>query len=225
METTTVQPQVSTAAQTDFLPLHGTDYVEFYVGNAKQAAHFYKTAFGFQSLAYSGPETGVKDRVSYAIRQNKLTFVLTTPLKTDNPIADHIYKHGDGVKVLALKVDDATSAYAETTKRGARSYMEPTRLRDEHGEVVLSGIHTYGDTVHIFVERTHYTGPFMPGFREWKKRVHPDDLPLTERLREALASGEQASVDAEKRYVHRDGHAIDVQLNSALMRDKRYLCS
>ena len=115
METTTVQPKVSTGTQTDFLPLHGTDYVEFYVGNAKQAAHFYKTAFGFQSLAYSGPETGVKDRVSYAIRQNKLTFVLTTPLKTDNPIADHIYKHGDGVKVLALKVDDATSAYAETT--------------------------------------------------------------------------------------------------------------
>ena len=173
METTTVQPKVSTAAQTDFLPLHGTDYVEFYVGNAKQAAHFYKTAFGFQSLAYSGPETGVKDRVSYAIRQNKLTFVLTTPLKTDNPIADHIYKHGDGVKVLALKVDDATSAYAETTKRGARSYMEPTRLRDEHGEVVLSGIHTYGDTVHIFVERTHYTGPFMPGFREWKSEYNP----------------------------------------------------
>ena len=173
METTTVQPKVSTGTQTDFLPLHGTDYVEFYVGNAKQAAHFYKTAFGFQSLAYSGPETGVKDRVSYAIRQNKLTFVLTTPLKTDNPIADHIYKHGDGVKVLALKVDDATSAYAETTKRGARSYMEPTRLRDEHGEVVLSGIHTYGDTVHIFVERTHYTGPFMPGFREGKSEYNP----------------------------------------------------
>ena len=102
METTTVQPKVSTGTQTDFLPLHGTDYVEFYVGNAKQAAHFYKTAFGFQSLAYSGPETGVKDRVSYAIRQNKLTFVLTTPLKTDNPIADHVYKHGDGARIAAF---------------------------------------------------------------------------------------------------------------------------
>ena len=117
----------------DFLPLEGTDYVEFYVGNAKQAAHFYKTAFGFQSLAYAGPETGMRDKVSYVIRQNKLTFVLTTPLRTDNPIADHIYKHGDGVKVLALKVEDARSAFEETTKRGGKACLEPTVLKDGNG--------------------------------------------------------------------------------------------
>jgi 4-hydroxyphenylpyruvate dioxygenase len=167
METTLEAPKASPAAQTDFLPLEGTDYVEFYVGNAKQAAHFYKTAFGFQSLAYSGPETGVKERASYAIRQNKLTFVLTTPLRPGNPIADHISKHGDGVKFLALKVDDATSAWQETTKRGGQSYLEPKRLRDEQGEVVMSGIHTYGDTVHLFIERKNYRGPFMPGFVKW----------------------------------------------------------
>ena len=168
----------TTTSQADFLPLHGTDYVEFYVGNAKQAAHFYKTAFGFQSLAYAGPETGVKDKVSYAIRQNKLTFVLTTPLRANNPIADHIYKHGDGVKVLALMVDDARSAYAETTKRGGKSYMEPIVLNDESGEVVLSGIHTYGDTVHVFVERKNYKGVFMPGFKEWKSDYNPAETGL-----------------------------------------------
>ena len=163
---------------TDFLPLEGTDYVEFYVGNAKQAAHFYKTAFGFQSIAYSGPETGVKDRASYVIRQNKLTFVLTTPLRAGNPMADHVYKHGDGVKVLALRVQDATKAWEETTKRGGKSYMEPTRLKDDHGEVVLSGIHTYGETVHLFVERKNYTGAFMPGFKEWKTVYNPTDTGL-----------------------------------------------
>ena len=168
----------TTDTQTDFLPLHGTDYVEFYVGNAKQAAHFYKTAFGFQSLAYAGPETGIKDKVSYAIRQNKLTFVLTTPLRANNAIADHIYKHGDGVKVLALKVEDARSAYAETTKRGGKSYLEPVVLNDEAGEVVLSGIHTYGDTVHVFVERKNYTGVFMPGFKEWKSDYNPAETGL-----------------------------------------------
>ena len=167
METTLEAPKTSAVAQTDFLPLEGTDYVEFYVGNAKQAAHFYKTAFGFQSLAYSGPETGVKDRASYAIRQNKLTFVLTTPLRPDGPIADHIYKHGDGVKVLALRVPDATSAWNETTKRGGKSYLEPKKLTDDHGEVVLSGIQTYGDTVHLFVERRNYRGAFLPGFEKW----------------------------------------------------------
>lgn len=178
METSTIQPATANAAAADFLPLHGTDYVEFYVGNAKQAAHFYKTAFGFQSLAYAGPETGMKDRVSYVIRQNKLTFVLTTPLRTDNPIADHIYKHGDGVKVLALKVEDATRSYEETTKRGAKSYMEPTVLTDENGEVVLSGIHTYGDTVHLFVERKNYNGVFMPGFRAWTSNYNPESTGL-----------------------------------------------
>ena len=154
--------------QTDFLPLQGTDYVEFYVGNAKQAAHYYMSAFGFQALAYSGPETGVRDKASYAVRQNKLTLVLTTPIRSNNEISDHIYKHGDGVKVLALKVDDAAGAWKETTKRGAKSYMEPQKLKDENGEIVLSGIHTYGDTVHLFVERKNYNGPFMPGYIKWE---------------------------------------------------------
>lgn len=163
---------------TDFLPLQGTDFVEFYVGNAKQAAHFYKTAFGFQSLAYAGPETGVKEKVSYVIRQNKLTFVLTTPLKSNNPIADHIYKHGDGVKVLALKVDDASIAWQETTARGGKSYLEPTKLNDDKGEVVLSGIRTYGETVHLFVERNNYSGVFMPGFISWNSNYNPSETGL-----------------------------------------------
>ncbi len=163
---------------TDFLPLQGTDYVEFYVGNAKQAAHFYKTAFGFQSLAYAGPETGIKDRASYAVRQHKLTFVFTTPLRSNNEIADHIYKHGDGVKVLALKVDDATRSWEETTKRGAKSYLEPATMKDGQGSVVLSGIHTYGETVHIFVERRNYTGAFLPGYRIWKSNYNPPDTGL-----------------------------------------------
>ncbi len=162
----------------DFLPLDGTDYVEFYVGNAKQAAHFYKAAFGFQSLAYSGPETGVKDKASYAVRQHKLTFVFTTPLRGKNEIADHIYKHGDGIKVLALKVNDATHSWKETTSRGAKSYLEPVCLKDEFGEVVLSGIHTYGETVHLFVERKNYTGVFLPGYQEWKSNFNPPDTGL-----------------------------------------------
>ncbi|HLW34309.1 MAG TPA: 4-hydroxyphenylpyruvate dioxygenase [Chthoniobacterales bacterium] len=157
----------------DFLPLKGTDYVEFYVGNAKQAAHFYKTAMGFQSLAYSGPETGNKESARYVIRQNKLTFVLTTSIRPGNPIADHVARHGDGVKSIALTVDDATSAWKETTKRGAKSFMEPTTLKDEHGKVVLSGIHTYGDTVHVFVERGDYNGLFMPGFEKWESNYNP----------------------------------------------------
>ena len=164
--------------ETDFLPLQGTDYVEFYTGNAKQAAHFYKTAFGFQSLAYAGPETGLKDRVSYVIRQNKITFVLTTPLRQGNAIADHIQKHGDAVKVLALQVQDATSAWNETTRRGGKSYMEPKTLTDEAGEVVVSGIHTYGDTVHLFIERKNYTGVFMPGFVAWSSNYNPPDTGL-----------------------------------------------
>jgi 4-hydroxyphenylpyruvate dioxygenase len=162
----------------DFLPLLGTDYVEFYVGNAKQAAHFYKTAFGFQSLAYSGPETGIKDKVSYAVRQHKLTFVFTTPLRTNNEIADHIYKHGDGVKALALRVDDATAAWEQTTRRGGKTCLAPTRMKDESGELVVSGIHTYGDTVHLFIERHRYQGVFMPGYREWKSDYNPTSTGL-----------------------------------------------
>ena len=154
-------------APVDFLPLEGTDYVEFYVGNAKQAAHYYMSAFGFQALAYAGPETGFRDFASYAVRQNKLTLVLTTPLRPDNPMADHIYNHGDGVKVLALRVSDARSAWAETTQRGAKSFREPEVLTDAQGEVVVSGIHTYGDTVHLFIERNNYSGVFLPGYRTW----------------------------------------------------------
>ncbi len=164
--------------QVDFLPLQGTDYVEFFVGNAKQAAHFYKTAFGFQSLGYAGPETGMKDKVSYAIRQNKLTFVLTTPLRSDTEIARHVAKHGDGVKFLALRVDDATSAWNETTQRGAKSFLEPKHLRDDEGEVVMSGIHTYGETVHLFIERKNYHGAFMPGFRKWETTFNPPSTGL-----------------------------------------------
>ena len=178
METTLTAPKASSSAETDFLPLEGTDYVEFYVGNAKQAAHFYKTAFGFQSLAYSGPETGTRDKASYVIRQNKLTFVLTTPLRSGNPIADHISRHGDGVKFIALKVEDATSAWNETTKRGGKSFMEPVTLTDDDGEVVMSGIHTYGDTVHLFIERINYSGLFMPGFRKWESAYQPSETGL-----------------------------------------------
>jgi 4-hydroxyphenylpyruvate dioxygenase len=166
METLTSQQQ-TIAPEVDFLPLEGTDYVEFYVGNAKQAAHYYMSAFGFQAIAYAGPETGIKDRASYVVRQHKLTFVLTTPIRPNNEIADHLYKHGDGVKVLALRVDDASKAWQETTNRGGKSYLSPKVLEDENGEVVLSGIHTYGDTVHIFVERKNYKGAFMPGYKPW----------------------------------------------------------
>jgi 4-hydroxyphenylpyruvate dioxygenase len=168
-----ISTRLQAHALTDFLPLEGTDYVEFYVGNAKQAAHFYKTAFGFQSLAYAGPETGLKDRASYAVRQNKLTFVFTTPLKPGNEMADHIYKHGDGVKVLALRVQDARKAWLETTSRGAVSYQAPVSATDDFGELVSSGIHTYGDTVHLFIERKNYTGPFLPGYRAWASTYNP----------------------------------------------------
>ena len=162
----------------DFLPLLGTDYVEFYVGNAKQAAHFYKTAFGFQSYAYKGLETGSKDSVSYVLKQDKIRLVLTTPLNSKSEINKHIVQHGDGVKVVALWVEDARKSYEETTKRGAKSYMEPTVEKDEFGEVVRAGIYTYGETVHMFVERKNYTGTFMPGFVEWKSDYNPESAGL-----------------------------------------------
>lgn len=162
----------------DFLPLLGTDYIELYVGNAKQAAHYYKTAFGFQSLAYAGLETGVKDRTSYVLVQDKIRLVLTSPLNSDSPIGEHIKKHGDGVKVIALWVEDARSAFEETTKRGAKPYMEPTVEKDEHGEVVRSGIYTYGETVHIFVERKNYKGTFMPGYKPLKSEYNPSTTGL-----------------------------------------------
>ena len=160
----------------DFLPLLGTDYVELYVGNAKQAAHFYKTAFGFQSLAYAGLETGVRDRASYVLAQGKIRLVLTTPLNSHSPIAEHIKRHGDAVKVIALWVDDARAAFHETTQRGAEPFMEPTVEKDEFGEVVRAGIHTYGETVHIFVERKNYNGVFLPGYEPWLSDYNPGEV-------------------------------------------------
>ncbi|QMU63433.1 MAG: 4-hydroxyphenylpyruvate dioxygenase [Flavobacteriaceae bacterium] len=162
----------------DFLPLLGTDYVEFYVGNAKQSAHFYKTAFGFQSHAYRGLETDSKDAVSYVLKQGKIRLVLTTPLNSKSPINDHIVRHGDGVKVIALWVDDAKSAYEETTKRGAKSFMEPMVEKDEYGEVVRAGIYTYGETIHTFIERKNYNGLFLPGFVKWTSDYNPTPVGL-----------------------------------------------
>lgn len=164
---------IDTAVTTDFLPLKGIDHVEFYVGNAKQAAHFYKTAFGFQSLAYCGPETGVRDRASYVLEQRKIRLVFTTPLSPMSEIAAHVHLHGDGVKAISLEVEDATSAFHETVKRGAKPYLEPVTKEDENGTIVMSGIHTYGDTVHIFVERKNYTGVFLPNYRKWETAYNP----------------------------------------------------
>ena len=162
----------------DFLPLLGTDYVEFYVGNAKQAAHFYKTAFGFQSCAYKGLETGSTEYASYVLKQDKIRLVLTTPLNSKSPINEHLATHGDGVKFIALWVDDATSAWTETTSRGAKSFMEPTVEKDEHGEVIRAGIYTYGETIHMFVERKNYNGEFLPGYQKWESDYNPTSVGL-----------------------------------------------
>ncbi len=162
----------------DFLPINGTDFVEFYVGNAKQAAHYYQTAFGFQPLAYAGLETGLKDRTSYVLRQDKITFVLTTALVPDSPVADHCKLHGDGIKVVALWVDDARKSFEETTTRGAKAYLQPTVASDRDGEVLTSGIHTYGETVHLFVERKNYKGVFLPGFVKWEPLYRPNPVGL-----------------------------------------------
>ena len=162
----------------DFLPINGTDYVELYVGNAKQAAHFYKTAFGFQSLAYCGLETGNREYCSYVLVQDKIRLVLTTPFNAESEISHHIRMHGDGVKVIALWVDDARSAFAETTSRGAEAVMEPTEFSDENGVVVKSAIKTYGDTIHMFVERKNYKGDFLPGFVKWETEYNPTSTGL-----------------------------------------------
>lgn len=162
----------------DFLPLLGTDYVELYVGNAKQAAHYYQSAWGFQPIAYSGLETGRKDSVSYVLQQDKIRIVLTSPLQEGGEVNRHIEKHGDGVKVVALWVDNATKSYEETIKRGAKSYMEPKTIEDGNGKIVLSGIHTYGETVHVFVERSNYFGPFMPGYKAWNPTYKPETVGL-----------------------------------------------
>jgi 4-hydroxyphenylpyruvate dioxygenase len=164
MSTPGTSSSTSPEVGADFLPINGTDYVEFYVGNAKQAAHFYRSAFGFQLVAYAGLETGVRDKTSYVLQQGKIRFVLSTALHPDSEIADHVKRHGDGVKDLALWVDDATSAYNETMKRGAESVMEPVTSSDDFGSVVRAAIKTYGDTIHTFVERKNYTGVFLPGF-------------------------------------------------------------
>ena len=162
----------------DFLPLLGTDYIEFYVGNAKQAAYYYKSAFGFQSHAYRGLETGYREAASYVLKQDKIRIVLTTPLNSKSIINNHIVKHGDGVKVIALWVEDAVKSWKETTSRGAKSFMEPTLEKDEFGEVIRSGIYTYGETVHIFVERKNYTGVFLPGFEKWESDFQPESTGL-----------------------------------------------
>ncbi len=174
METhlTTLEPEQK-KANTESFTINGTDYIEFYVGNAKQAAHFYKTAFGFQSLAYAGLETGLKDRTSYVLRQGKITLVLTTPLTPDSEIAEHIKKHGDGVKVIAFWVEDAQKSYDDTIQRGAKSYLQPTSETDAKGSVKLSGIYTYGETVHVFVERKNYDGVFLPGYIKWESSYNP----------------------------------------------------
>jgi 4-hydroxyphenylpyruvate dioxygenase len=153
---------------TDFLPLNGTDHIEFYVGNAKQAAYYYQHAFGFELIAYAGPETGVRDRASYVIQQGKVRFVLTTALHPDHEITRHVAQHGDGVKVLALWVDDAEKSFYETMSRGAKAYTEPHVVSDEFGEVKISAIHTYGDTIHKFIERKNYNGTFLPGYKPAK---------------------------------------------------------
>ncbi|MCE2961820.1 MAG: 4-hydroxyphenylpyruvate dioxygenase [Chitinophagales bacterium] len=157
----------------DFLPINGTDFVELYVGNAKQAAHYYKTAFGFESYAYCGLETGNKEFCSYVVKQDKIKLVLTSPFNPDSEISHHIRRHGDGVKVIALWVDDARKAFEETTKRGAEVVMEPTVMKDENGEIVKASIKTYGDAIHTFVERKNYNGVFMPGFERWESEYNP----------------------------------------------------
>ena len=162
----------------DFLPLLGTDYIEMYVGNAKQAVIYYKNCFGFQTVAYQGLETGVKDRTSYVLQQGKIRLVLTSPMSPEGEISEHIKQHGDGVKFIALWVDDAKKSFEETTKRGAKPYMEPTDEKDEFGEVIRSGIHAYGDTVHVFVERKNYHGAFLPGFVAHSSNFNPDAVGL-----------------------------------------------
>lgn len=162
----------------DFLPINGTDYIELYVGNAKQAAHFYQHAYGFELVAYAGPETGVREKASYVLQQNKIRIVLTTSLQKDSEISEHVKKHGDGVKVLALWVDDATKSFHETTIRGAEPAKKPEVLKDEFGEVVVSSIKTYGDTIHTFVERKNYKGPFLPGYKARKSTYKAEPIGL-----------------------------------------------
>ncbi len=162
----------------DVFPINGTDYVEFYVGNAKQASHYYQAAFGFQVVAYRGPETGVRDRVTYLLQQNKIRLLLTSPLGPYGPIAEHVRRHGDGVRDLALWVDDARDAHRKALERGAKSVQEPAVLKDEQGEVIVAAIAIYGDTIHSLVERRNYRGLFMPGFAARKPHYQPGETGL-----------------------------------------------
>ncbi|HEY5690301.1 MAG TPA: 4-hydroxyphenylpyruvate dioxygenase [Cyclobacteriaceae bacterium] len=162
----------------DFLPINGTDYIEFYVGNAKQASLYYQHCFGFELVAYAGPETGVKGKASYVMKQDKIRLVLTSSLEPNSVISEHVKKHGDGVKVLALWVDDATQSFKETTVRGAEAALAPTTLQDEFGEVVVASIKTYGETIHTFVERKHYKGPFLPGYKAAKSTLQVEPIGL-----------------------------------------------
>jgi 4-hydroxyphenylpyruvate dioxygenase len=164
---------------TDVFPINGTDFIEFYVGNAKQASHYYRAAFGFQLVAYRGPETGTRDRASYVLQQGKIRFVVTTAILPNGEIAEHVARHGDGVKDLALWVDDAREAFSRAVERGATAVHEPRVLRDEQGEVVIAAIRTYGETIHSLVERRNYRGPFMPGFKPVSSRFTPSDVGLT----------------------------------------------
>ena len=173
-----VEPEKIFKDAQDFLPLLGIDYIEFYVGNSKQSAHYFKSAFGFQSEAYSGLETGNRENVSFVIKQEKIRLVLTSSYKTNSIVNEHCNKHGDGVKVIAFIVDDATRSFDETVKRGAKPYMKPTREEDENGYVIRSGIHTYGETVHLFVERNNYNGVFLPGYVKWDSNYNPKSIGL-----------------------------------------------
>ncbi len=170
MDTMTVNKPAAAATE-DFLPLLGTDHVEFYVGNAKQSAYYYQSAWGYELVAYAGPETGQRDRASYVLQQGKIRIVLTSSMHPDHDAAAYQLQHGDSVKVLALWVDDATKAFEETTKRGAKAVMNPVKISDEHGEVVISAIQTYGQTIHKFVERKNYKGAFLPGYQPWSSGV------------------------------------------------------
>jgi len=173
-----IEPEKIFKDAQDFLPLLGIDYIEFYVGNSKQSAHYFKSAFGFQSEAYSGLETGNRENVSFVIKQEKIRLVLTSSYKTNSIVNEHCNKHGDGVKVIAFIVDDATRSFDETVKRGAKPYMKPTREEDENGYVIRSGIHTYGETVHLFVERNNYNGVFLPGYIKWDSNYNPKSIGL-----------------------------------------------
>lgn len=177
-DTTSQQLTKENPEAEDFLPILGTDFVELFVGNAKQAAYYYQTAWGFQPVAYAGLETGKKDRTSYVLQQGKIRLVLTSPLDEGGEINAHINKHGDGVKFIALWVDDATKSYNETTSRGAESYQKPTTVEDDHGKAVISGIHTYGETIHLFIERNEYEGAFLPGYKAWNPNYRTEDVGL-----------------------------------------------